>query len=201
MSVRPLAMPPAALSSTAFKATIVKPERLFRVSEHTVDKPYFGASGRHRFDAPGPAKPVFGASYLGMSLHVAVAESLLHDEEPVDGRFLVAPGKLARQFVHRYEGVPLKLLNLTGATLKRLDGSAELTGADNYPLAQQWSLAVFQNSADYDGFIYASRHHTTGKAVVLFDRCAGKIRQSSHTQLPLVAGFKRMCADFGIAGA
>ena len=96
MSVRPLAMPPAALSSTAFKATIVKPERLFRVSEYTVDKPYFGWSGRNRFDAPRPAKPVFGASYLGMSLHVAVAESLLHDEEPVDGRFLVAPGRLAR---------------------------------------------------------------------------------------------------------
>lgn len=144
---------------------------------------------------------MFGASYLGMSLRVAVAESLLHDEEPMDGRFLVAPGKLARQFVHRYEVEPLKLLSLSGATLKRLDGSAELTGSDNYPLAQQWSLAVFQNPANYDGFIYASRHHTTGKAVIQFDRCAGKIRQASHVQLPLVAGFARMCADFGIAGA
>lgn len=41
MSVRRLAMPPAVLSSTAFKATIVKPKKLFRVSEYTVDKPYF----------------------------------------------------------------------------------------------------------------------------------------------------------------
>jgi hypothetical protein len=135
-----------------------------------------------------------------MSLPVAVAESLLHDEDPVNGKFAIAPETIADRYVHRFDGDSLNLLSLTGAILKRTGGSAELAGTDNYGLTQRWALAVYDNPAMYDGFIYASRHHNTDLAVVLFDRCTDKIAPISHTELAATPGFAQVAEDFGIIG-
>jgi len=66
---------------------------LFRISRHSSGEPHFGRSASNRFDDPRrDLAKRFGTCYLGESLEVAVAETILHDEMPVAGRFeLAAP--------------------------------------------------------------------------------------------------------------
>ncbi|WP_158568031.1 RES family NAD+ phosphorylase [Duganella sp. BJB476] len=202
MAASSLGPPPAVLSSEPFRATLVAPETLFRISSYTTGEPFFGRSGGNRFDAPGwvAGASQFGACYLGATLEVALAESVLHDRLAVAGKFMVANTVLAGSYVHRFDGEKLRLLNLTGAILKRLNGHAELTGTGDYHLPQQWSLAVFNNPAMYDGFIYASRHATLSKAVVLFDRAQSKLHSASHSVLIRTPGYVTVARKFGIVG-
>ncbi|MET0264797.1 MAG: hypothetical protein ABW202_04220 [Duganella sp.] len=65
---------------------------------------------------------------------------------------------------------------------------------------QQWALAVFRNPVGYDGFTYASRHVTLGKAVVLFDRAKNKIKRYQRTPLNLAPGYARAAKKFSIVG-
>jgi hypothetical protein len=57
---------------------------------------------------------------------VAIAESLLHDEIPVEGAFRFSFDALKQRYAHRFSGSTLRVLDLTGATLKRLSGHADL---------------------------------------------------------------------------
>lgn len=181
MATTTLGSPPAVLStSTRLATTIVEPSHLYRISRYATGEPYFGKSGNSRFDAPDcrTGSASYGTCYLGLSLQVAIAESLLHDEEPVDGDFEISLTDLNRHYLHRFNGSPLFLLNLTGATLKRMAGHAELAGTVDYALTQRWSEAVFMNPQCFDGFVYMSRHLNTDSAVALFDRASSKVAAS-----------------------
>ncbi|MES2742106.1 MAG: RES family NAD+ phosphorylase [Pseudomonadota bacterium] len=175
-----------------------------RISQYPAGEPYFGASGANRFDAPGclARAPEFRSCYFGFSLEVAVAESLLHDELPVDGEFRFSMAALELRHVHRFSGSMLRLLDLTGTMLKRLSGHADLAGTATYALTQQWSLAVFRNPLNLDGFVYMSRHLNTERAVILFDRAATKIHSKpSPLLLPDTPGFAAAAAAFNIVAA
>lgn len=205
MPAVPLAPPPSGLATDdSLPVTRVLPRRLVRISQYPAGEPHFGASGANRFDAPGclAGVPEFGSCYFGFSLEVAVAESLLHDEMPVDGEFRLSMATLGLRYVHRFSGSMLRLLDLTGATLKRLSGHADLAGTASYSITQQWSLAVFRNSLDFDGFVYMSRHLNTERAVILFDRAAAKVHSKpSPTLLPYTPGFASAVAAFNIVAA
>jgi len=178
MAATALGLPPPTLaSSDNLVVTEFDPTQLYRISRFQSGEPFFGRSGANRFDAPGCelGAPEFGACYLGCTLEVAIAETLLHDEIAVDGEFQVSLDTLNSRYVHRFSGEQLRLLDLTGATLKRMAGHAELAGTADYSLTQQWAKAVFDNPLAFDGFLYMSRHLNTERAVVLFDRAAGKI--------------------------
>lgn len=131
-----------------------------------------------------------------------MAESLLHDEVPVNGAFRISAAALERRYVHRFGGRVLRTLELTGATLKRLSGHADLAGTASYSVTQQWSLAVFRNPLRFDGFVYMSRHLNTGRAVILFDRAASRLRaRPAPPALPDVSGFAAAAAAFNIVPA
>ncbi|WP_193333436.1 RES family NAD+ phosphorylase [Duganella sp. FT27W] len=198
----PIAPPPRILSTEKWRASRVLPQRLYRISGYSFGEPYFGRSGGNRFDAPGWKfnKAEYGACYLGYTLEVAMAESILHDQMPIDGKFLIANTVLQNSYVYRFTGDSLLLLNLTGALLKKLSGHGDLTGTSSYGVPQQWALAVFNNPARYDGFIYASRHATLGKAVMLFDRAEAKITQSIFTPLIETPGYAKAAKQFAIVG-
>jgi hypothetical protein len=69
----------------------VLPSRLYRISKVDSGEPFFGRSASSRFDDPNRIQSRrFGTCYLGFSLEVAIAETILHDEMPVRGRFEVA---------------------------------------------------------------------------------------------------------------
>lgn len=202
MATKALPLPPSLLSTERFAANYLDPERLIRISSYASGEPFFGRSGGNRFDAPGTitGHAEYGACYLGQNLTVALAESVLHDAEPVDGRYVVAPESLAARHVWRFTGKNLKLLELNGPLLKRLGGNAELSGSGNYALTQQWAYAVFNNPAAYDGFSYMSRHINNGKAVILFDRAGAKLTGGSCVPLLKAPGLAAAARALGIHG-
>lgn len=197
MIVRALQPPPPSLQTDAFPATAFSPAGLYRVSGHHTGEPYFGTSGANRFDAPAGQ---YGACYLGETMSVALAESVLHDEEPDKGVFKIPPSMLVNKYLLRFNGQPLRLLALMGALLKRLGGSADLAGTGDYGLTQQWALAVFHNPLDYDGILYMSRHLNNKRAVVLFDRAGNKINMRSAVPLISAPGFATAARTLGIQG-
>jgi len=197
--------PPAALSADgSLPVTPLASRRLVRISMYPSGEPYFGASGANRFDAPGclAGTPQFRSCYFGFSPDVAMAESLLHDEMPVDGEFRISRSALEQRYVHRFSGSMLRVLDLTGATLKRLSGHAGLSDTASYTVTQQWSLAVFSNPLNLDGFLYMSRHLNTGRAAILFDRAAGKVHgKPAPLLLSDTPGFASAAAAFNIVAA
>ncbi len=97
---------------------------------------------------------------------------------------------------------PCAVLDLTGATLKRLSGHADLAGTATYAVTQQWSLAVFNNSLNFDSFVYMSRHLNTERALILFDRAATRLRgKPSPLALPDTPGFAAAAGAFNIVAA
>ena len=140
----------------------------------------------------------FGVCYLGTDLELAMAESILHDELPVNGRFELTRDHVDNHFALYFEGSKLHLLSLTGPLLKRLGGTAELAGTGDYALTQCWSQAVHANPARYDGFVYMSRHLNSRRAVALFDRAAPKLRLRAYASLASAPGFRRAFWRLGI---
>lgn len=180
------------------------PKHLVRISQYPTGEPYFGCSGGNRFDAPGclGGAPEFRSCYLGFSLEVAIAESLLHDEIPVNGEFRFSLAVLEQRFVHSFAGTSLRVLDLTGVMLKRMAGHADLAGTASYSITQQWSLAIFNNPLAFDGFVYMSRHLNTERAVILFDRAAAHLRSKpSPLALPDTTGFAAAATAFNIIAA
>ncbi|HEX8614458.1 MAG TPA: hypothetical protein VF800_24530 [Telluria sp.] len=90
--------------------------------------------------------------------------------------------------------------NLTGKHLKKLGGHADLAGTVDYAVTQQWSLAVFNNPGNFDGFIYMSRHLNTEIAVLLFDRAKPKVQLATVSSLMGTSGFAAAARMFGIVG-
>jgi len=200
LAVEPLGPPPKGLAIEKFPKKYVSPTRLVRISAYHAGEPYFGASGNNRFDAPGAGTgaPEFGVCYFGTSLEIAMAESILHDEIPVNGAFNITRAQIDGRFALHFGGRPLHLLDLTGALLKRLGGNADLAGTTDYGITQQWSRAVFDNPAGYDGFLYMSRHLNTQRAVALFGHAASKIRLESYSPLANAPGFRMAVERFAI---
>lgn len=98
LAVKLLGQPASVLATEKFEKTYFPPERLIRISAYQTGEPYFGTSGYNRFDAPGAraGHPQYGVCYFGTHLEVAMAESILHDEVPVDGSFQPAPSQIDR---------------------------------------------------------------------------------------------------------
>ncbi len=205
MGTTRLTLPPAIVSTGPLRTVSINPSKLLRIGRHNTGEPYFAHWGSSRFDAPGclsvPPKPEYDACYFGLSLPVAIAETILHDVVPVDGAFRLAPATLDAYYLIRFDGKTLTVADLTGPALKVLNGTADLAGHDNYHLTQQWALAVFQNPAQADGFLYMSRHLNSDKALILFDRAKPKLRMKSAVALTRAPSFAAAAALFNIVAA
>lgn len=117
---------------------------------------------------------------------------------PQAGFFPVQIATLNSRHVLNFSGQPLKLADLTGASLKRLGAHAGLAGSGNYAVTQKWSAAIHAHPERVDGFIYMSRQLNTEKAVVLFDRSRSKIAIASKVALTACPGFARAAVNLGI---
>jgi hypothetical protein len=100
-----------------------------------------------------------------------------------------------------FSGRPLRLADLTGASLKRLGGHAALSGNASYRLPQKWSQAIHRHPDAVDGFVYMSRHLNTERAVVLFDRAGLRLRMAGATPLAGHAGLPAAARMLGICAA
>jgi hypothetical protein len=196
-----LPLPPRGLSTVPLRTVEIAPFRLFRVSPYTSGEPYFGRSASNRFDDPSRSKSKrFGTCYLGDSLEVAIAETVLHDEMPVAGQFMLAVGELERRHCIRFDGgLPLRLVDLTGAALKSLVGSSEISTIVPYDIPQRWSLALHRHPAAVDGLLFMSRHVNNRRAAVGFDRAAHKLGAASYQPLPKAKGALAAVTDLRIS--
>jgi hypothetical protein len=149
------------------KIVNVETKRLARISSHQTGEPYFGRAANHRFDDPEQS---YGTCYMGFTLGTAVAESILHDLEPVHGGYDLTADKVCNTFAHSFSGTPVRIADLTGAPLNRLGAHAEISGTTVYDVTMRWSRVIFDHPDAVDGFQYMSRLYANRKGVVLFDR-------------------------------
>lgn len=192
-----LSRPTSSFATTSLPLRTVDPSSLFRLSIHLTGEPFFNNSGRNRFDAPHGQ---YKTCYFGFKLSTAICETVLHDILPVGGYFDIHISRLVAYNVYRYAGVKLKLANLTGESLKRLGLHGQFSGTSHYAKPQLWSEAIYNHPSNVDGFIYMSRHLTTEKAVVLFDRAKTKIQAGTPEGLTLYKGWPRAARSLGIRG-
>ena len=186
-----LKAPPADINSRDLDIALVSPASLCRVSRHNTGEPHFGRTGDCRFDDAQPnITKRFGTCYLGFSLTVAFAESVLHNLEPDADGFSVPTSEVSSRFALSFKslrkGTTLKLAKLYGTALLRLGGNGELSGTSNYTLPQARAAALVAHPAKIDGLIYMSRRVDDSLAVVLFERDPTKrlgIRMDQHVPL------------------
>ena len=89
--------PPRNLSRIQLATKTVHTKKLYRISRFSIREPYFGNSDSNRFDDRSkPKKNRFGTCYLGLDLETAIAETVLHDEMPVRGSFILLSQKLTQ---------------------------------------------------------------------------------------------------------
>ncbi len=147
--------PSRSLQTQLLSTVEVRPEKLFRITRHASGEPYFGRTGANRFDDRSSVKSRrFGTCYFGLSLEVAMAETILHDEMPVRGKFLIAAQEIESRHLVRFKGDPLTLVDLTGISLKTLVGSSEISTVMPYELPQLWSMALHRHPVQADGLLY-----------------------------------------------
>jgi RES domain len=185
----PIPLPPRSLASIPISTVQVSPSRLYRISRFDAGEPFFGRSASNRFDDPDRIKARrYGTCYLGLSLEVAIAETILHDEMPVRGRFEVAVQEIEDRYVVRFRGEPLTLVDLTGTALKALIGSGAISTTMPYDVPQRWSRALHRHPVGADGIVYMSRHVNSERAVVVFDRAMLKLAAPSYAPLAATKG-------------
>lgn len=184
--------PPHAAAFARFNLRILKVNvtRLVRVSRHDSGEPYFGRSAANRFDDPNRH---FGTCYLGFDVLTAVAETALHDEVPLRGRFKVAQHDFeSRQIVRFPHSALLRLADFTGVALKTMLGDSSISTVLPYDIPQQWAAAVHAHPSEVDGICYVSRQLNDRKAVVIFDRASAKLRSASYERLGTWPGLNRL---------
>lgn len=179
-----LGLPPAPFAPKGMDIVTLNAKDLVRISKYDSGEPYFGHNLANRFDDPSkPPTSPFRACYCATSLQAAVAETVLHDEEPIDGCFEIAFKEISARYVVEFKPSKLKIANLTGVSLKTLGGNGALSSMLPYDIPQAWSRAVYDHPDGVDGFQYMSRHVNTDIAVVLFDRAQKKLVATKYTSL------------------
>jgi len=179
--------PSPQLGAIELQTVSVDTSDLVRISRHDSGEPFFGRRGANRFD--DPAKQ-FGSCYFGLDLITALAETVLHDEVAIGGRFYVPQQEVLTRFVVRF-GEPrqqLRLANLTGPSLAVLGADGAIS-TDSFTVPQRWASALHEHPAQVDGLLYVSRVINDRHAMVVFDRAASKLGPASYEALREASGF------------
>ncbi len=191
--------PPRSFGKNPLSVVEVNSADLLRISKYSAGEPFFGKSGANRFDDyTRPKKKRFGTCYFGLTLGTAFSETVLHDEMPVRGRFRIAVDVLESRVVVQFAGKPVRLADLTGASLKTLGADGSLSTIVPYDVPQRWSFAVHRHPENVDDILYMSRHLNTQKAVVLFDRAIKKVNAVRYTPLQDFPGALRVVMSFRV---
>lgn len=174
--------------------------RLYRISRHSSGEPFFGRAAANRFDDPtSPKSKRFGTCYCGFDMETALAETVLHDEMPANGAFSIDFTSFSTRHLVRFKGERLNVANMTGIPLKTLAGSGELSTIVPYDIPQAWSKALHSHPAQVDGIYYMSRHLNDRPAVVIFDRAAHKITNTTYTPILKAKGMMEAVTNLRIS--
>lgn len=142
---------------------------LYRIHRADHDPIFFGRTGDNRFDDPHRA---YGVLYAGESDACAFIEAF---GEPLDLPFVTEADVSARKLSQVDLLSRVRVVDLTGAGLRRLGADARLFAAD-HAVAQLWSRALHDHPAQPDGIRYPARHDPKQVAVALFERARPRVR-------------------------
>jgi hypothetical protein len=132
-----LKSPPRSFVHTPLSVVTQDPADLVRVTRFQAGEPFFGQSGANRFDDyRRPKRTRFGTCYSGLGLLVAFAETVLHDEIAVDGRFQITLSRLTDRHVVTFSGHPLRIADCAGVALKRMGADGSLSTEMPYDMPQ-----------------------------------------------------------------
>jgi RES domain len=198
--MQPVPLPPRNLAAISVSTVQVSTSKLHSISRFDSGEPFFGKSGSNRFDDPNRTKSKrFGTCYFGLSLEVAIAETILHDEMPIRGRFEVAAQEIENRHCVRFRGQPLTLVDLTGTALKALIGNGAISTTMPYDVPQRWASALHRHPVNADGILYMSRHVNDERAVVVFDRARAKLGVAAFTPLAETKGALRALTNLRVS--
>ena len=139
---------------------------------------YFGRGRENRFAAPGEE---YGVLYAGDSPHCAFVEAFGREL----GIRVVTEAVLRTSCLTEVQVVgDLRLVDLTGARLRRLGADARLPHGD-YPLTHRWSRAFWSHPEQPDGLCWHSRLDDDRLAFALFDRAERLVTPSCQGSLML----------------
>ena len=199
MTLKP---PPRNFSRISLTTKTIHAKDLYRVSRYSSGEPYFGRTANNRFDDRSyPKEKRFGTCYLGLDLETAIAETVLHDEMPVNGTFSVAYTEIYSRYLVKFKSGSLVLANLTGIPLKTLGGHGSLSTIIPYNLPQRWAMAIHRHPQHVDGIYYMSRHLNDRPAVVVFERAKFKLAGAVTKKLPDVSGIMKTVVALHISFA
>jgi hypothetical protein len=143
----------------------------------------------------------FGVVYLGSSVKVSFAETILRDRG--DGRlndFAIEWSQLEEWLCARLViSAPLNLVDMRGDGLIRMGIPTDVARARSHELSQKWSRALWAHDQRPDGITYGSRLNGETN-VVLYDRALHKLSPAATPRLVdcrvELAGIIR---DFGLS--
>ena len=169
-----LRLPDPGFFEDLLRPTRIEVSSLVRLSRRPATEPYWSA-GVYRFDDPEPggAGP-FGTCYTASTIEVAFAESVIHEcGRFVRGSYEVPAAELTERSVVRFacdRRKSLVLADLTGAALKALGLSNDISASADYTASQAWARAIHAASPRWDGIRYVSRQMNKGFAYAIFER-------------------------------
>jgi hypothetical protein len=148
----------------------------------------------------GPAA-TFGVVYLGSSLKVAFAETILRDRGVgLAGAVPIPLSELAGYACAEIRiETPLHLVDLSGDGCARQRVPTDVVGASDQTLARQWSQAFYNHPAEPDGVLYGSRINGE-RNLAIYDRAVAKLGTVAIS--PLLArraDMAQILTDFDLA--
>lgn len=157
-----------------------------RLYRRTFPDPLGFGKAPSRFSPPADGTERYGVVYLGSSVSVALAETLVRDRG--DGRIGDLPIELAEfeawACVEIHVGSPLRLVDLRGDGPLRMGIPSDVAHAADWRLGQVWSAALHAHDLQPDGLIYLSRF--TGEPnLAVFERALVKLAPSGQFGLLL----------------
>jgi hypothetical protein len=176
--------------------------QMWRLSKFPATEPFFGRSGRYRFDDPAAhtaAGADYGVLYVAQDPETAFCESVIHEGSLFrNGSFEVAKSALAERslvaFKHPTKNV-LSFVDMTGDALKALGLNNDISAGDDYVIPQHWSKAIHDALPDVDGIRYVSRQRNDCYCFAVFDRS----ELISDSWAPLTDGDTAMlCERFNV---
>ncbi|MFK2893746.1 RES family NAD+ phosphorylase [Dyella flagellata] len=191
----PLPAPSPDFHRLQIKTDRIDARSLFRISRRPKTEPYFGKNKAYRFD---DSLKRYGVCYVGDCLATAFAETILHDLSPVGGEFRVARDDVTDRFVMSFRQENFDVANLTGAHLKVLGGTNDISSEVPYDTTQLWSQAIYQHPDKLVGLAYISRHLNTHRAYALFDRLDGRLVVKSEIPILMHPELKDVLEMFNV---
>ena len=156
---------------------------LWRIYQCKYNSPiFFGKNVRNRFDAP---QGEYGVCYCSHDEYGAFVETFGRGQGP---NIVTQKALKSRSLIQIEVKEELRLVDLTGAGLKRLGADNRIASGGNYDVTRKWSRAVHEHPVRSDGLLYLSRNDPSRLCVAVFERAAQKVALNREWQLGSPAG-------------